>query len=203
MLTKLLQYGLQLEHTIIIPFGLNLAYLNAERPRPANTLRLGFVGTLFEHKGVHVLIKSVCQLTGRPIELKIYGKTDEYPVYMERLKKLTQNDPRIQFCGTFPNNKIGEIFSSLDALVVPSLWYENSPLVLYSAQAAGCPVIASNMAGLSEVIEHGKNGLLFEAGNADELATTIETYWTTKTSWRDCPRMPKSRFQSRTMQPNF
>ena len=47
--------------------------------------------------------------------------------------------------------------------------------MLYSAQAAGCPVIASNMAGLSEVIEHGKNGLLFEAGNADELATTIET----------------------------
>jgi len=58
-------------------------------------------------------------------------------------------------------------------LVVPSLWYENTPLVLYSAQAAGCPVLATNLGGLSEVIEHGVNGLLFPSGDASALAQAI------------------------------
>jgi len=174
MLSKLVQNGLEPERTFILPFGLNLTHLaNAQRPRPAETLRLGYIGTLFEHKGVHVLIEAVRQLAGKPIELKIYGKIDEFPDYTQKLKGLALDDPRIEFCGTFPNGEIGTIFSSLDVLVVPSLWHENSPLVLYSAQAAKCPVIASNVAGLSEVIEHGKNGFLFPPGNASELAHSI------------------------------
>jgi glycosyltransferase involved in cell wall biosynthesis len=62
----------------------------------------------------------------------------------------------------------------LDVLVVPSIWYENSPLVIYSAQAAGCPVIASNLGGMAEVVEHEKNGLLFEAGDVAGLSSAIE-----------------------------
>ena len=63
--------------------------------------------------------------------------------------------------------------SDLDALVVPSLWHENSPLVVYSAQSAKCPIIASNVAGISQIVDHGKNGLLFEPGDVSELANAI------------------------------
>ena len=80
----------------------------------------------------------------------------------------------IRFCGVFPNEQIGKIFAKLDVLVVPSIWYENTPLVIYSAQEAGCPVIASNLGGMAEVVEHEKNGLLFEVGNVTSLAATIE-----------------------------
>ena len=69
-----------------------------------------------------------------------------------------------------PNESIGDVFSELDVLVVPSVWYENTPLAIYSAQEAGCPVIASNLGGMSEVIKHEKNGLLFEAGDFVGLA---------------------------------
>ena len=58
-------------------------------------------------------------------------------------------------------------------LVVPSLWYENTPLVLYSAQAAHCPVIASNLPGLTEVIQENENGLLFEPGVYSSLASQL------------------------------
>jgi glycosyltransferase involved in cell wall biosynthesis len=54
------------------------------------------------------------------------------------------------------------------------LWHENSPLVVYSAQAAKCPVIASNVAGMSQIIDHGKDGLLFEPGNISELTNIIK-----------------------------
>jgi glycosyltransferase involved in cell wall biosynthesis len=112
---------------------------------------------------------------------RIYGKLDDYPKFVEDIRRKSQDDSRIKFCGTFPNHEIGKVFSELDALVVPSLWFENSPLVVYSAQAAKCPVIASNMDGISDIIENGRNGLLFEAGNSSQLAAAIDSLIKDKT----------------------
>ena len=109
-----------------------------------------------------------------PLQVKIFGRTKDFPDYVARLKDLAGGDPRIQFCGTFPNSTIGKIFSGLDVLVVPSIWYENTPLVIYSAQAAGCPVIASDLGGMAEVIHHEDNGLLFKSGNVAELARALQ-----------------------------
>src|SRR6185369_6110645 len=95
---------------------------------------------------------------------------DDFPEYVDSLKRKAADDPRVSFCGTFPNDRIGEIIADIDVLVVPSIWYENTPLVIYSAQAAGCPVIASNLGGMSEVVHHGENGLLFEPGDVSGLA---------------------------------
>jgi glycosyltransferase involved in cell wall biosynthesis len=53
--------------------------------------------------------------------------------------------------------------------VVPSAWYENTPLVIYEAFASGTPVVATDLGGLSEVVEHGRNGLLFGVDNARDL----------------------------------
>ncbi len=56
---------------------------------------------------------------------------------------------------------------------MPSLWYENTPLVIYTAQALGCPVIASNLEGMTEAIHHEDNGLIFQPGNVPELSQAI------------------------------
>jgi glycosyltransferase involved in cell wall biosynthesis len=174
MMSLLVQNGLDAHRTTTSPFGINLAYLeSASRPEPAAVLRLGYMGTLSEHKGVHLLLEAIKKLDGKPLDLKIYGKLDDYPDYVRRLKEIIQGDTRVKFCGTFPNHEIGSMFSDLDALVVPSLWYENSPLVVYSAQAAKCPIIASNVAGISQIIEHGKNGILFNPGDIVGLAGAI------------------------------
>jgi glycosyltransferase involved in cell wall biosynthesis len=174
MMSLLIQHGLNIHRTTTVPFGLNLSYLEqAPRPEPAAILRLGYIGTIYEHKGVHILLEAIKNLEGKPLELKIYGKLDDFPDYVRRLRGINQGDTRVKFCGTFPNHEIGSIFSDLDVLVVPSLWRENSPLVVYSAQAAKCPVIASNVAGISQIIDHGKNGLLFEPGDISGLANAI------------------------------
>lgn len=175
MMSLLTRNGLQITRTIAIPFGLNLKYLqNVRRPAPDPILRIGYIGALSHHKGVHVLVKAVKGLVGRPLQLTIHGKLDDFPAYVRELREMAEGDARITFLGTFPNREIGAVFSKLDVLVVPSLWYENSPLVIYSAQAAKCPVIASNLGGLADVIRHGENGLLFEAGNVGQLQAAID-----------------------------
>lgn len=176
MHSNLVNNGLENHRVARVPFGINLEYLrNARRQKNGEELRLGYVGTLSHHKGAHVLIKAVRRLAGKSLTLKIYGKINELSGYYKELVRLAEGDTRIQFCGTFPNPEIGAVFSNIDILVVPSLWHENSPLVIYSAQYAKCPVIASNMAGMAEVIKHGNNGLLFEPGNEVELAEAIES----------------------------
>lgn len=62
----------------------------------------------------------------------------------------------------------------IDVMVVPSLWNENSPLVIHEAFLARVPVIASRCGGVTELIQHELNGLLFERGNADDLRRAIE-----------------------------
>ena len=83
-------------------------------------------------------------LPASDVELKIYGGLEDYPQYVAAARAAA-GDPRITFCGTFANQEIGRVFAGIDVLVVPSVWYENTPLVISSAQQAGCPVIASDM----------------------------------------------------------
>jgi len=137
-------------------------------------LRIGFIGTLYHHKGAHVLLEAVRSLpTDMPLKVKIYGDIKQFPEYTETLRSVAGNDHRIEFCGTFPNAAIGEIFYDMDVLVIPSLWYENSPLVLSFAQAAGVPVVATDSEGMNEVIAGGENGFLFEKGDVKGLAEII------------------------------
>jgi glycosyltransferase involved in cell wall biosynthesis len=172
------EHGLNNDITHIIPFGLNLKpFQNIPPKRRPETLTFGFIGTLSEIKGAHILIEAIKHIP-REFEfgVKIYGKFEEeqHPDYTAKLKTLAEGDKRIEFCGTFPNEEIGKIFSGLDALVVPSIWYENTPLVIFSAHAAGVPVIGSDLGGISEVVHHGKNGLLFEKGDSAGLSELMK-----------------------------
>ena len=69
-----------------------------------------------------------------------------------------------------PFKNVGDPYSSIDVLVVPSVTFEGYGLVVQEAFATKTPVIASNIGALNESVEHMKNGLLFEVGNSDDLA---------------------------------
>lgn len=171
----LVMNGLNPDKVVYSRFGIPMLPRETHRSDVAGKLRIGFIGGLSEHKGAHLLIAAVRRLsTLVALELRIYGRTDLNPAYFDKLQRLSDGDQRIHFCGTFPNEFIGKIFAELDVLVVPSIWYENTPLVIYSAQATGCPVVASNLGGMAEVVEHENNGLLFEAGDVAGLSSAIE-----------------------------
>lgn len=136
-------------------------------------LRVGYLGTIAEIKGVHVLFEAIRQIPGPVLTVRAFGDTAPFPGYTARLRRLVSADQRLELAGKYPNDDLSRVMSNLDVIVVPSLWYENSPNVILEAFAHCTPVIASNLGGMAELVQHEKNGLLFTPGDASDLANQI------------------------------
>ncbi|MDD5543504.1 MAG: glycosyltransferase family 4 protein [Acidobacteriia bacterium] len=172
------QNGLTNPHRMHLPFGLDSGLLNAKSEKSSSAdVRFGFIGTISKHKGLHLLIEA---LRGIPRSaaaiLRVYGSWETDPLYGDEIARLAEGDPRIRFEGTFPHEEIQEVFRNIDVLVVPSVWYENTPLVIYTALALRTPVICSNLGGMAEVVSHEKNGLTFEVGNVEALRGCLRRF---------------------------
>jgi glycosyltransferase involved in cell wall biosynthesis len=135
-------------------------------------LRIGYVGTLVWHKGVHVLVDAVRRLPASSYELKIFGDPDVFPRYAADLRTRAQGLP-VQFMGTFDQRDASDIYRQFDVLVVPSLWLENSPLVIHEAFMAGVPVVGARIGGIADLIEDGRTGLLYDPAQAGALEATL------------------------------
>ncbi len=158
-------------------YGLDLTPFAEQRhPLPDGILRIGFTGQIAPHKGVHVLVGAfrALQARDRPLELHIYGGLDARPDYVARLRRLTAGDPRIHFHGRFENSRAAAILAGLDVAVVPSLWYENSPLAIMEAHAAGTPVVTAALGGMAELVRDGVDGLHFDAASSADLARRLQ-----------------------------
>lgn len=142
-------------------------------------LRIGYLGQLEPHKGVHVLIQAFRQLSlpnheGRDASLTIYGDLNRNPGYVRRLRRLADGEPRITFAGAYDNRRVAEVLAGLDICAVPSIWYENLPTIILEAQACGMPVVTSDLGGMAEMVRHEADGLLFRPGDADDLARQLQ-----------------------------
>ena len=160
----------------ILPYGHDLSWAKGQVAKTkSEILRIGFIGQITYSKGVHLLIKAVNLVNqdypGK-IVLSIYGDTNHSADYSSKLFELTRDSSNIKFCGTYPHDQSAGIFSELDVLVVPSLWYD-FPLIIYEAFATKTPVIATNLGGMAEAVKHEVNGLLFERGNANDLKNQL------------------------------
>jgi glycosyltransferase involved in cell wall biosynthesis len=146
----------------------------SDERRPSSLLRFGFVGTLAPHKGPDVLVRAFRMLPpGIGARLSIHGGSEGYAPFAKELRELAGNDGRVSFCGAFSRQELRRIFSEIDVLVVPSRWYENAPGVVFEAFAAGVPVVATDLGGMSEFVRHEGDGLLFELEDAEELSRQL------------------------------
>jgi glycosyltransferase, group 1 family len=81
---------------------------------------------------------------------------------------------KIEFLGEYINqNLVNDVFSKVDCIVVPSIWGENSPLVIHEAQACKIPVITADFGGMKEYVAHKVNGLLFKHREVESLAEQL------------------------------
>ncbi len=134
--------------------------------------KLVYVGRLSVEKGVDVLLQALAEFAPNKY-LRIIGNGPEE----QALKQVTQTlglDDRVQFCGSLYGEDLDQEVMSAEALVVPSLWYENLPYVVTENQARGVVVIASASGGITERIRHRLNGFLFPLGDAKGLGKIFE-----------------------------
>lgn len=136
--------------------------------RSGGPLKLLFVGQLGSHKGVKFLLDAFAKVKG-DVHLLIVG---EGPMTKE-VKECQAKDKRISHLGYMPPEELVKCYGVADALVVPSLCYENSPTVIYEALNAGIPVLASRIGGVGELVREGETGYLFAPGNEQDLLKVI------------------------------
>jgi glycosyltransferase involved in cell wall biosynthesis len=168
------QSGIDTRRFIHCSNGFNYARIaNIQKKERQGTLNLGFIGTILPHKGVEVLVDAFKRVVTDKIRLKIYGGYFGEHEYYSRVLANAEGDKRIEFCGDYDFDNIGRVLEEIDVVVVPSLWYENAPLVIGAAQAFGIPVVATRLGGMKEMVIDGVNGFTFELGHAEQLADKI------------------------------
>lgn len=173
---RLVTNGIPSNKLIYQPFGLPFQQHIRQRKTNLDGIRIAYIGTISEHKGLHILLAAMETLPEHEYQLRVYGNSKDFPNYYNELYNKYSSKHNIEFCGTFPNSEIIKILSEVDVLIVPSLWYENTPLVIFSAYAANVPIIASNVPGISEVVKDGYNGLLFDVGDSRTLANKLKQF---------------------------
>lgn len=169
-------HGLPAHKLVHLPYGLDPGRFAGMPPRKAEPgrprLDVGYVGSISRHKGVHVLLEAFARLEREDVHLHVHGSRESQPGFSEALVDGI-HDPRVTFHGAFAPVELGRVLAALDVLVVPSLWYENTPFSVLEALHAGVPVVASDLGGISEIVVPGESGMLFPAGDAKALAAVL------------------------------
>jgi len=157
----------------VLDYGFQPRAARAARPpRGGRPLRIGFVGTLVWHKGAHVLLDAARSLPAGSCEVLLFGDPAIFPDYTADLRRRAARLP-VEFRGGFARGDAAAVYDAIDVLVVPSLWLENSPLVIHEAFQAGVPVVGSRLGGTADLLRDGVDGLLYEAFSADDLAAAL------------------------------
>jgi len=145
----------------------------------SGVLRVSFLGQHTPFKGLGLLLDAVSLLDADTLEgihLNIFGSgADRFGP--EFAKSITghpaSSGSSVRFRGSYTNDRVGTLLTETDVLVVPSTWYENSPVVIEEALAMGVPVLCSDIGGMREKVREGVDGWHFRAGDAASLASAL------------------------------
>lgn len=171
---RLVLNNFPVERITVSPYGITPPPADFQK-MPSTKIRFGYIGRITPIKGVHLLIDAFSRLNLQDrAELTLYGRADiNAELYMQELKQKAGNTANINFAGFVDNAQISALYRQIDVLVVPSLWPENSPITILEAQAHGIPVIASDVGGITDLIRHNVNGLIYVNQQVDDLMEQI------------------------------
>jgi glycosyltransferase involved in cell wall biosynthesis len=128
-----------------------------------------FAGRLSPEKGLHTLLQAWSRLKV-PIKLKVVG---DGPLG-GRLREIAAGDHSVEFVGRLSSKETQTLINGAQVVVVPSECYETFGRVIIEAYAAGTPVVASRIGALAELVLDGRTGRLFQPGDPDDLARSIQ-----------------------------
>jgi glycosyltransferase involved in cell wall biosynthesis len=134
----------------------------------APRLRLGFIGFLAESKGIEWLLRTFKESRLSDVELLIAGRGEEQ--YEKGLRERYGDADDIKFLGFI---KPADFFAQVDVAIVPSLWNDTLPSVVFESLGYGVPVVGSRRGGIPEMVLDGVNGLVFEPDDPASLVSAI------------------------------
>ena len=159
---KLIENGFAPERICVIP---NMADSQVASDHIVGNY-VAFVGRLSKEKGIKLLNEAASKLPEIAVQLAGQNSIPNM-----------NYAPNMKCVGSLEKGKLNSFYCNSKFLVLPSICYEGFPMVLVEAMMSGKPVIASRIGGIPEIVDNGITGLLFEPGNADDLAEKINYLW--------------------------
>jgi len=146
--------------------------------------QIGYIGQHTPYKGLDVLLGAAYELhkmkTKRNWVLNIFGDGfSRFPEFKTKIDQLNSENPdksRIKWRGRYEPGEVQKVLLNLDLIVVPSIWWENSPLVIQEAKLAGVPILTSNIGGMAENVIPGFHGIHFDRLNVTDLAQKMKSF---------------------------
>jgi glycosyltransferase involved in cell wall biosynthesis len=168
---RFIEWGVPAKKLVVQHFGTRAAeFLTPTERQAKNPITFGYIGPLAYHKGAHVLIDAFKRLKVGSANLIVYGNSDSD--YGKSIMASAKG-ALIDFRGAYRHSDLQRILDEIDVIVVPPIWYDNSPQVVFEAYSAGVPVIGSKIGGIPDFVENEVNGLLFPAGDVVELSACM------------------------------
>jgi glycosyltransferase involved in cell wall biosynthesis len=170
------EWGLPDERLETLAYGLELEPFRGLVRERGDTLRVAFLGTLAPHKAPHLVLEAFARLPPglrARATLVLHGPKHHFPDYVAGLERRAA-ELGVRLPGALARESVPATLAATDVLVVPSVWYENSPLTIHEARAARAAVLVSDLGGMAELVEPGRQGWRFRAGDAGDLAAALE-----------------------------
>ncbi|MGH9282975.1 MAG: glycosyltransferase, partial [Acidimicrobiales bacterium] len=166
---KMVAGGVDRDRIQICPLFTDAAPAGDEPSEGIGSRRVAFVGRLEPEKGVGLLIQSVAELPD--LSLWVAGDGSAAAQLQALGDRLAPS--RVRFLGRLDRSGVRSLLASAQTVAVPSTWPENQPLSVLEAIAAGAPVVASDVGGIPEIIEHDRSGLLVPPGDQAALTAAL------------------------------
>jgi glycosyltransferase involved in cell wall biosynthesis len=179
LMEKYVSWGIEPERIEVEEYGRRAPAARARDPKDVEApLNIGFFGQLSYFKGAKVMLEAMSLLDedvdahlwlhGANLELQTPEFREEFEAMHEEIRG------RVTFRGPYDHDQLPSLMSDLHWVLVPSLWWENSPLVIQEAFFHRRPVICSDVGGMAEKVRDGVDGIHFRVGDSHSLARTIE-----------------------------
>jgi glycosyltransferase involved in cell wall biosynthesis len=182
---RYVEWGIPPERILLEDYG-RLPSTPPQAPRTAPHETLGVFGQLNPYKGIDVLLRAMRSLGEEAPQLRVHGANldlQEHSFRDEIHGLLAAAGNKVTSLGPYPPERAAQMMAAVDWVVVPSIWWENSPLVIQEAFERGRPVICSDVGGMAEKVSDGVNGLWFKVGDAESLAATVRRAVCTPGLW--------------------
>jgi glycosyltransferase involved in cell wall biosynthesis len=186
---RMIEWGLPREKFVVIENGLRAATRPEERPRRAlgptgkglegRPWTFGYFGQITPFKGADILLDTIALFAKQPdigerMHIRVHGNmVGQEAEFTSRFDETFATHRFATYAGPYDNADVGKLMSTCDYVLMPSTWWENSPVVIQEAYAAGRPVICTGIGGMAEKVPNRLSGLHFRADDPTDLARAI------------------------------